>query len=136
MFWLFLDFSFGYEHEWNYDLPWCAFLHFSSVWIFLRLLDLWVYNYHNIWNNNITAVQLVFLLFFPPFVFHFALFLLPGIQAYKSFICSVNFTFKPSSIIFISDIEVFITNILIWPLLYLLYLNIFDFPFTSSSNGI
>ena len=36
--------------QFDYDMPWYGFLHFSCALGFLRFLDVWVYNLHYVWK--------------------------------------------------------------------------------------
>ena len=36
--------------QFDYQVPWCSFLHVSCVWGLLNFLDLWVYSFHQIWK--------------------------------------------------------------------------------------
>ena len=51
-FWLLFKFFFiiGFE-QFDCYVSWCTFLHVSCAWGCLSFLDLWVYNFHPLWEN-------------------------------------------------------------------------------------
>lgn len=54
------------SEEFDYDMLWCSFLHFSFAWNSLKFLGLWAYSFHQIWKN-FSHYFLFLPMFFLPF---------------------------------------------------------------------